>query len=291
MRARSSRTRSTSCSSRPSASPTRGFRDEVLPGRRAHASGCSSSTRRTASATGATTSAPTTAASRASSSCCRAGVPVLCTTATANDRVVDDIVAPARRRPRRRSAARSTARASRSHVARPARRRPSAWRGWPTTIPDAARHAASSTASPSPTPSRVAGWLRVRRHRRRAPTAATPTTSDREAVEQRAAGATTSRSSSPPPRSAWASTSPTSRFVIHFQSPGLADRLLPAGRPRRPRARPRAGGPAARRTRTRDIQDYFIRTAFPPRRAGRGGRRRPARRRRADVRRRDRWRR
>ena len=74
----------------------RAVRQRRLPGRgaargRAPAAACSWSTRPTASATGATTSGPTTGASSASSSCCPPGVPVLCCTATANDRVVADI--------------------------------------------------------------------------------------------------------------------------------------------------------------------------------------------------------
>ena len=46
--------------------------------------------------------------------------------------------------------------------------------------------------------------------------------------------------------------------------PGLAHRLLPAGRPGRPRAR-RGVGILLRGVEDADIQDYFIRTAFPPR--------------------------
>ena len=39
-------------------------------------------------------------------------------------------------------------------------------------------------------------------------------------------------------------------FVVHYQAPGSRDRLLPAGRPRRPRDRARRGRAAARRART-----------------------------------------
>ena len=85
---------------------------------------------------------------------------------------------------------------------------------------------------------------------------------------------TRSRSSSPPRRSAWASTSPT--------SPSSST----TSRPARPSpTTSRSAGPAAASTESwgillrgaedADIQDYFIRSAFPPRRhrAEHGGRR------------------
>ena len=57
---------------------------------------------------------------------------------------------------------------------------------------------------------------------------------------------------------------PDLAFVVHYQSPGSADRLLPAGRPGRARRSTSAHGVLLRGHEDRDIQDYFIRTAFPP---------------------------
>ena len=61
-------------------------------------------------------------------------------------------------------------------------------------------------------------------------------------------------------------------FVIHYQSPGLADRLLPAGRPRRPRPAARAGRPAARHGGPRH-PGLLHRLGVPAAHARRGGRR------------------
>ena len=102
--------------------------------RRRAGSGCSWWTRRTASPTGATTSAPTTGASCASSGAA-ADVPVLATTATANDRVVADVAEQlgpglaVQRGPLARAIA-----APAGHHAWPTR--PSAWPGWPSNLPE-----------------------------------------------------------------------------------------------------------------------------------------------------------
>ena len=239
------RRRSTCCSSRPSASPT------PLPRRRAaadraDASACSSSTRRTASATGATTSAPTTAASPASSTLLPRGVPVL-----VHDR---DRERPGRRRHRR------PARRRAPHAPRPARpreprarrvptcrARPSGWRGSPRRS-RRCRAPASSTRSPSPTRERVAEWLRRqgieaarvhRRDRHRRP---------QLALEAGAARATSSRRRRDlRARHGLRQARPRVRRPLPVA--GLADRLLPAGRPGRPRASTRRRRHPARRPR------------------------------------------
>ena len=82
---------------------------------------------------------------------------------------------------------------------------------------------------------------------------------------------------------AWGSTSPTSGFVIHFQSPGSPiayyQQVGRAGR-----ALDHAPAVLLRGVEDREIQDYFIETAFPPQ-ATRPRRSSPclARRRRPDV--------
>ena len=223
-------TRSTCCSSRPSAWPTAASATPCST-----ASGrpraWSSSTRRTASATGATTSGPTTGGSAASSTLLPPDVPVLACTATANDRVVDDIVAQlgddldVARGPLARDSlalhvidlptpAAAHGVAGRGHP-RPARHRH-------RLLPHQARRRAGR---------RVAGGQRHRRrllHRRLRAAART---------SSGACSPTRSRSSSPPRRWAWASTSPT------WPSSSTSSR----------RARPspttsRSGGPAASST-------------------------------------------
>ena len=56
---------------------------------------------------------------------------------------------------------------------------------------------------------------------------------------------------------------PDLAFVIHYQSPGVADRLLPAGRPRRSRHSTRRSACCSCGTEDADIQNWFIDSAFP----------------------------
>ncbi len=144
--------RSTCCSSRPSGSTTRGSARDVLPdlvrlGRPAR--GRRGPLHQRLGPRLPPRLPPHPAGPRPR---CRPGVPVLCTTATANDRVVGRHRRPARRRPRghpRPARPREPAPVG----ARPARSRPPAWRGWPSGSPTLAGLRASSTASPSATPS------------------------------------------------------------------------------------------------------------------------------------------
>ena len=89
---RARRRRSTCCWSRPSGWPTRASPPRCCP-TCSPRSACSSSTRRTASPTGASTSGPTTSGSPGCCSAARPDLPVLATTATANERVTADVAA------------------------------------------------------------------------------------------------------------------------------------------------------------------------------------------------------
>ncbi len=137
------------------------------------------------------------------------GVAVLGTTATANDRVVADVVSPARCAAAR--AVRCGPTADRSHA--PA----SAWRCWSCPGPPSdspgwlrtcrrCRGRESSTRSPNATPSRSprfcprAGSPRCRTAASTRPRTASP--------PRTGCSATRSRRSSPPARSGWATTSP-----------------------------------------------------------------------------------
>ena len=143
-----------------------------------------------------------------------AGIPVLATTATANDRVVADVAEQLGRRagrdvrrPARRRSARDIAAARRAAAAR----RPAQRLAWLRRAPAPSCPArASSTRSPSPPPRTspascarpghaVARLHRPDRHR---PSASSPRGAARAQPR--------SRRWSPPARSAWASTSPTS---------------------------------------------------------------------------------
>ena len=180
-----------------------------------------------------------------------AGVPVLCTTATANDRVVADIVdqlgddllrAPRPARPREPRARR------RRTCPSPAERL--AWLA--ESVPDAPRHRASSTRSPS-------------RTRAASPTGCAATASTR---------ARTSATRPPRPRSRSSAQLLAQRAQVRRRDlgarhglrqarprvrrplpvAGLGDRLLPAGRAGRARDRPgvrRSRSPGARTARSR----------------------------------------
>ena len=228
---------------RPAADQPRAAQQPAVPRRRCcrcspSGSGCWWSTRRTASPTGATTSGPTTGASPTCSSGCRRASPVLCTTATANDRVVADVAEQLQRRPRRRAA----------HLPRAARRA-SSLRLEVVDLPgQAERLAWLATHLPQLPGSGIVYTLTKRdadagrrvarrpRHRRRG--------LQRRAVDDRARGsrsrsgccATTSRRSSPPARWGWATTSPTSasssttrrpaRVIAYYQQVGRAGRAI-----------------------------------------------------------------
>ena len=58
---------------------------------------------------------------------------------------------------------------------------------------------------------------------------------------------------------------PNLAFVVHFQVPGLGGRVLPAGRPGGPRDRPGVRRSRSSGREDRQIQDWFISTAFPTR--------------------------
>ena len=209
----------------------------------------------------------------ASSICCRAGVPVLCTTATANDRVVADIVEQLGDDLASCCAARSIARASPSTCCRPSRRRPSGSRGSRDGIPELARHRASSTASPSPTRAASPTGCDLQGIEARAYTGADDTDAAHRAsrtqllaneikVRRRDLGAGHGLTTSPTSRSSSTSRCPGSP-IAYYQQVGRAGRALD-----------HAYAIAARAaTKTREIQDYFIDTAFPPQRARRGDRR------------------
>ena len=87
-----------------------------------------------------------------------------------------------------------------------------------------------------------------------------------------------SRRWSRPARSAWAST-PRLGFVVNLGRAAVAGRLLPAGRPRRPRHRRGARWCCCRPPRTATSGRYFASLAFPPRGAGPPDARRARRRR------------
>ena len=238
------------------------FRRDVLPDRRRDASACSWSTRRTASATGVTTSAPTTAASPASSTVAparRAGA--------LHDR---DRERPRRRRHRRpaRRRSRRAARPARPREPRARRGRPadagrSGWRGSPTRIPTLPGHrhrlpltVADTGASPS--------GSRARASTRAAYSGARPTddrgsrSSALLANELKCVVATSALGMGyDKPDLAFVDPLPDARAppIAYYQQVGRAGR----------RARPRRRRSLLVGHEDRQIQDYFISTAFPPR--------------------------
>ena len=210
------------------------------PGSR-HGSGCSWSTRCTASATGATTSGPTTAGSGGCSTSCRRDVPVLGTTATANDRVVADVQTQfgegllTLRGPLARSSLvldtiRMPSQAERlAWLATVIPTLPGTGIVYCLTVADAAR---------------VAGWLSTRGHRGRG-----------LQRRDRSGAARRPRGTAPRERDQGARRDVRARHGLRQAGPrvrrplpvaGLAHRLLPAGRPGRAGAARRARRPAER---------------------------------------------
>ena len=223
------------------------FRDDDAAGLRRSASGCSSSTRRTASPTGATTSAPTTAASAtcssgcptASACCARPRRPTTAWSPTSPSSCAPVATRAAAHLPRR--AGRTSLRFE--VVELPAQAERLAW-------------LAAAAARAAGLGHRLHAHQARRRPRRRRgsparaspprPTAARSTPSGASQVEDRllrnelkAVVATSALG--------MGYDKPDLGFVVHYQAPGLGHRLLPAGRPRRPRDRARRGRAAARR--------------------------------------------
>ena len=144
---------------------------------------------------------------------------------------------------------------------RPAARRPSSGSpGWPTTSPSSPAPGIVYCLTVAAT-QEIADYLRARGHARRGvlrPDRARPSGSR----SRRTCSPAGSRRWSRPARSAWASTRPLG-FVVNLGRAAVAGRLLPAGRPRRPRHRPRPTWCCCRRSRTATSGRYFASLAFP----------------------------
>ena len=115
----------------------------------------------------------------------------------------------------------------------------------------AARARASSTRSPSPTPSGSPRRSRTcTAPRCRSPPTPASSTPPSASGSRTPCATTRSRRSSRPRRSGMGYDKPDLGFVVHVGCAAVAGVLLPAGRPRRPRHRPRPLRAAARPTRT-----------------------------------------
>ena len=233
----------------------RRFRDESCRASQG-ASGCSSSTRRTASPTGVTTSGPTTSGS-ARSPTPAAGIALLATTATANDRVVADVEAQSDRTSRS-SAARwpGTAWASRRSAGRA---RPNGSPGWPRT--SRSLPAPGSSTPHRPRRPRVSAWLEPQGIDALR-TAADSTTmsgcaSSAAAARQRGQGTGRHLGARHGLRQA------RPRFRRPLSAPELGRHLLPADGPRG-RALDRADVVLLSGREDDEIAEYFIADAFPP---------------------------
>ena len=232
---------------------------------------CSWSTRRTASPTGATTSGPTTAASATLLADLPDGIPVLATTATANERVDADVAEQLGRRTRR---ARRRVLVLRGSLDRS----PCAWRccgcrrpssgsaGWPstsTTLPGSGHH--------------LLPHRRRRRGGRRAPARARARRGGllRADRDGRAAGRR-GRTCSPTGSRRW-SPRQRARHGLRQARPRRSSSTS-ARRRRRSPTTSRSAAPAAASTdaevvllprrEDRDIWKYFASLAFPPGAAG-----------------------
>ena len=188
------------------------------------------------------------------------GVPVLCTTATANDRVIADITDQLGARAASRSAARSTGRAWRSPWPT-CRARPSAWRGSPQTLPTLEGSGIVYVLTIADG-ERVAAFLRRQGIEAEAYSGATDN-DDRVRLEQ-ALLANEVKALVATSALGMGFDKPDLGFVIHYQSPGSPiayyQQVGRAGR-----ALDHAPAVLLCGVEDREIQDYFIETAFPPR--------------------------
>ena len=193
------------------------------------------------------------------------GTPVLATTATANARVVADVAEQLATGARRRGA--RAARRARPRVAAPVgpARCPAprtGWAGSPTTCATC-RAAASSTRSPSPPPTRS---------RRSCAAAASPAASysgrtddaERRAAEDDLLGQP-HQGAGRDQRARHGLRQARPRLRRPPRRAAVADRLLPAGRPRRPRRRAGRGACCCRARRTRRSGATSPRSASRPR--------------------------
>ena len=258
-------------SSHPSGSTTRASAEQVLAAAGRLASGCSWSTRSTASATGATTSGPTTAGSggarRLPTAPCRCSAarprPTIGWWPTSQRQLGDDIVTI-----RGAAAPRAVCGSRSTPTCRP---RPSGWPGSPRTCRDLPGTGivycltvatSSSVAALAPRRSGIDGGGLQRGTSRCADEqrgARAALLGERAQVRRRHLGARHGLRQARRRRS-----SSTTRCRRARRSPTTSRSVGPAARSTRPTASCCGG------TEDRDIQDWFIEQAFPPRRAGRG---------------------
>ena len=254
--------RSTCCSSRPSGSPTPRSATRCCPTVGAAAGLLVDRRGALHQRLGPRLPARLPAHRAASSTSLPAGVPVLCTHRHRQRPRRRRHRSPARRRPRWSSAARSTARASRLHVSTcRSQAERLAWLARDASR--AARHRASSTASPIADAAPGRRVAARQRHRRRPPTPATTDDETAARVEQRPAGQ----------RAQGRRRHLGARHGLRQARPRVRH-PLPVARARRSPTTSRSAGPAAALDRVAaasssaahedaDIQDWFIRTRLP----------------------------
>ena len=158
------------------------------------------------------------------------------------------------------------ARLPRPRVAAPRRRRTarhpsSGWPGWPSTSASCPARA-SSTASPSPPPRRSPSYLRARGHDGRG--LLRPDRADRAAAA-RAGPARRPGQGAGGDQRARHGLRRQPRVRRQPRRAAVAGRLLPAGRPRRPRHRTTPRWCCCRRPRTATSGRYFASLGLPPR--------------------------